>query len=50
MSIIRIATRRSILRWIHTSYPNPRLAIEIDISRSNVDGPGIYAALKNRLP
>jgi Uma2 family endonuclease len=27
-------------------YPNPDLAIEIDISRSNIDRPGIYAALK----
>lgn len=27
-------------------YPNPDLAIEIDISRSKIDRPGIYAALK----
>jgi Uma2 family endonuclease len=27
-------------------YPNPDLAIEVDISRSKVDRPGIYAALK----
>ena len=27
-------------------YPDPDLAIEIDISRSQVDRPGIYAALK----
>jgi Uma2 family endonuclease len=27
-------------------YPNPDLAIEVDISRSLVDRPGIYAALK----
>ena len=27
-------------------YPNPDLAIEIDISRPKVDRPGIYAALK----
>jgi Uma2 family endonuclease len=27
-------------------YPNPDLAIEIDISQSQVDRPGIYAALK----
>jgi Uma2 family endonuclease len=29
-----------------TDYPNPDLAIEIDISRSQVDRPSIYAALK----
>jgi Uma2 family endonuclease len=27
-------------------YPNPDLAIEIDLSRSEVDRPGIYAALR----
>jgi Uma2 family endonuclease len=27
-------------------YPNPDLAVEIDISRSKIDRPGIYAALK----
>jgi Uma2 family endonuclease len=27
-------------------YPNPDLAIEIDLSRSKIDRPGIYAALK----
>ena len=29
-----------------TDYPNPDLAIEIDISASKIDRPGIYAALK----
>ena len=33
-----------------TSYPNPHLAIEIDIPLSTVDRSGIYAALKDRLP
>ena len=27
-------------------YPNPDLAVEIDISRSKIDRPGIYAKLK----
>ena len=27
-------------------YPNPDLAIEVDVSRSKIDRPGIYAALK----
>ena len=27
-------------------YPDPDLAVEIDISRSQVDRPGIYAALR----
>jgi Uma2 family endonuclease len=28
-----------------TGYPNPDLAIEVDISRPKIDRPGIYAAL-----
>ncbi len=27
-------------------YPNPDLAVEVDLSRSKIDRPGIYAALK----
>jgi Uma2 family endonuclease len=33
---------------IVADYPNPDLAIEIDISPSKIDRPGIYAALKVR--
>jgi Uma2 family endonuclease len=29
-----------------TDYPNPDLAVEVDISRSKIDRPGIYAALQ----
>jgi Uma2 family endonuclease len=38
----------ALARWSEKvkDYPNPDLAIEVDISRSKIDRPGIYAALK----
>jgi Uma2 family endonuclease len=38
----------ALARWSKKikDYPNPDLAIEVDISRSKIDRPGIYAALK----
>jgi Uma2 family endonuclease len=37
-----------LARWSEKikDYPNPDLAVEIDISRSKIDRPGIYAALQ----
>ncbi len=38
----------ALARWSQKikDYPNPDLAAEVDISRSKIDRPGIYAALK----
>jgi len=38
----------AILRWSKdvAEYPNPDLAIEVDVSPSKVDRPGIHAALR----
>jgi Uma2 family endonuclease len=37
----------ALARWLEKvkHYPNPDLAIDVDISRSKIDRPGIYAAL-----
>ncbi len=44
----RAADARSLARKSNSiaDYPNPDLAIEIDISPSQIDRPGIYAALR----
>ena len=45
----KIATANAAIKRKSKSsadYPNPDLAIEIDISRLKVDRPGIYAAMK----
>jgi Uma2 family endonuclease len=44
LSIVAEAMMRSSTNVVE--YPNPDLALEVDVSRSKIDRPGIYAALR----